>query len=205
MAKKKQGTDNAVQKDTNVSLPVSPSPYGSNKTQNPLYDSLGRPRIMSLFWEYRSPDYPFYWTLEDVEIVKDGITIHSLSRIYMSYDHIPGHEYDFAIDQFRLWKHWEKMCESSRFKPYVTTWRAELEILNKAKYLKAIMREAKAGDAAASKYLVDGKYDDLPKRGRPSKAEKEGIIKQMKAEELEISTIGSRVHNLLERKKGTNG
>ena len=61
----------------------------------------------------------------------------------MSYDHIPGHEYDFAIDQFRLWKHWEKMCESSRFKPYVTTWRAELEILNKAKYVKAIMKAAR--------------------------------------------------------------
>lgn len=205
MAKKKQGTDNAVQKDTVGSLPVSPSPYGSNKTQNPLYDSLGRPRIMSLFWEYRSPDYPFYWTLEDVDIVKDGNTIPSLSRIYMSYDHIPGHEYDFAIDQFRLWKHWEKMCESSRFKPYVIAWRAELEIVNKAKYLKEIMKAAKEGDATASKYLVDGKYDDLPKRGRPSKAEKEGIIKQMKAEELEISSIGSRVHSLLERKKGTNG
>lgn len=157
---------------------------------------------MSLFWEFRKPPYPFLWTLRDEDIERDGVVIPSLSRIYMNYPHIPGHEYEFAIDHFKHWDHWVKLCTTSALRVYVEAWREELDIKNKAIQIKNLVTAAKIGDVSASKYLAEGKYDmQAPKRGRPSKEEKEGHIKQAKAEAADMSETIDRVASLLERKK----
>lgn len=158
---------------------------------------------MSLFWEYRSPDYPFFWTLKDYDIERDGVVIPSLSRIYMDYPHIPGHEYEFAMDIFKNWDHWVKIYSTSALRTYVEAWREELDIKNKATQIKNLVTAARIGDVSASKYLAEGKYDmQTPKRGRPSKEEREGHIKQAKAEAVDLSAIGDRVSDLLARKRG---
>lgn len=172
-----------------------------NKTNNPLMDDLGRFRTTSLFWEYRSEKYPYLWTLAEADVTKGKENIPSLHKIYMSYDHIPEHEYDFAIDMFSHWSHWLRLQESPEIMSYITKWREELVIKNKAREIKNLMMKSLAGDVAAAKYLADGKFE-APKRGRPSKEEitRERKLAARAAEEHESDK--ARVLSMMGRKGG---
>lgn len=171
-----------------------------NHTKNPLKDVLGRRRTTSLFWEFRHPRYPFLWTLAEDDIEKDGEIVPSLHRIYMSYPHIPEHEYEFAKDMFGSWDHWLRIQDSPEVMSYITKWREELEIRNKAQEFKNLILASRMGDVGAAKFLADKL--NPPKRGRPSKEEKEGFLKQTKAEKQEMNAIQDRVLSLVARKKG---
>ena len=66
---------------------------------------MGRFRTQSLFWELRygvDEKYPPVFTLKAEDIEREGIQYLSLKKIYMTYDHVPGLEYDFAIDVFNF-------------------------------------------------------------------------------------------------------
>lgn len=181
----------------------TPQDYFNIDTNNPLLDSLGRLRTRSLFWEHRRGDYPYFWTLRDEDTTKDGKVVPSLFKIYMSYDHIPFYEYEFAVDQFRSWDHWMAIANESSLKDYVESWREKLNIRNRCIQIRNLASAARTGDVSASKYLAEGKYDMAqPKRGRPTKEEKAGHLKKIAEEAAATAEISDRVASLLERKKG---
>ena len=180
-----------------------------NNTTNPLKDDRGKYRTYSLFIERAKEGYPSYWTLQDssrqvTTLNKDtGLsemkTYPSLKEIYLSYDHIPGYEYEFAMDCFKSWDHWVKLTQSG-MKEVFAEWREELEIKLKSDAIRAMVKASKGEGASATgaaKYLADKGYST--KRGRPSKEEieKERRIAAGITEELEsdFERMGLRAVN----------
>jgi len=134
-------------------------------------------RTTSLFWETKreaNPEFAPMYTLRHDDYTVGDKTYISMKKIYMSYDHIPGFEYDFAMDVFGSWEHWEKITRSS-FRSHIVAWREELDVRLKAEAMKQMIYASKGDDArgvAAAKYLADKGY--VPKKvGRHSKAELE--------------------------------
>lgn len=174
-----------------------------------LKDSIGRYRTQSLFWEFaflnqdrENPLDPIF-TLKDYDLVKEGIIYPSLKLIYMSYDHIPGFEYDFAMDVFNSWDHWCKLASDNankNIKEAVASWREELDIRIKAQAIKAMIQSSRIDDSKgfnAAKYLADKGYS--PVRGRPSKEELErhkkveaGVNRELEAD---MERLGLKVVN----------
>jgi hypothetical protein len=154
-----------------------------------MLDSLSRFRSKSLFWELRNIDRSDVW--EPLFTIKDKphtvptfdkkglVTYPSLKQIYMSYDHIPGHEYEFAMDVFGSWKHWDHLATQSSLQDMLQEWRDELAIKIKAEAIRNMMMASKESSTVgvnASRYLADEGY--IPKKvGRITKEEK---IKQAK-------------------------
>lgn len=97
----------------------------------------------------------------------------SLYELYM--DSNDATEYTFANTYLGGWEHWQKLCNSSFFKPYIEKWRAELEIKHRSIALAKIMETAKGNgrDALqAAKYIADySKIRPAGTKGRPSKAD----------------------------------
>jgi hypothetical protein len=144
-----------------------------NVENNPLKDERGKYRTYSLFIERPKEGYECYWTLLDSSREIDGIVYPSLKEIYLSYEHIPGYEYQFAIDNLKSWDHWVKLTQSG-MKQVFAEWREELEIKLKADAIRAMVKASKGEGASATgaaKYLADKGYS--VKRGRPSKEEVE--------------------------------
>lgn len=133
-------------------------------------DEQGRFRTQSLFLETNqvSDKYPPLFTLKDYN--HKGLP--SLKLIYLSYDHVPGHEYQFAMDVFGSWQHWQKLFES-RMRDTFLAWQEELEVKMAAKGYKSLALAAKNPEKgiAAAKFLADRGWKQ--KRGRPSKEEVE--------------------------------
>lgn len=170
-----------------------------------LKDAMGRYRTQSLFWELRMKDdidnYPPLFSLKDYDLEKDGITYPSLKQKYMSYDHIPGFEYEFAMDVFGSWDHWNKLANDTipAIKNVIREWRDELEIRLKAQAIKSLIQTSRMDDTKgfnAAKFLADKGY--APQRGRPSKEEVErekkiqaGVNKDLEAdmERLGLSVV----------------
>lgn len=174
-----------------------------------LKDSIGRYRTQSLFWEFaflnqdRDTVLEPIFTLKDYDVEKDGVIYPSLKSVYMSYDHIPGFEYEFALDVFNSWDHWSKLASDTankQIRDAVSSWREELDIRIKAKAIKALMMSSRIDDAKgfnAAKYLADKGY--APQRGRPSKEEvqREKKIQAGVSRELEedMARLGLTVIN----------
>ena len=167
-------------------------------------DDLGRYRTQSLFWELRhggdTVKYPPIFTTKDEDIERDGVTYKSLKKVYMTYDHIPGYEYEFALDTLGSWDHWNKLANDTipDLKNMIQSWRDELDVRLKALGLKALINASRDNDAKgvqASKYLVEKGY--IQKRGRPSKEEMDRELKantKLKKEfESDLERIGLKV------------
>ena len=153
----------------------------NNVTSHPFKDDRGAWRTLSLFYEHTCPGYTPMFTTYDKEryVEEDGVTYPSLKQIYMSYDHVPFNEYDFAVEHLGGWEHWEKIAKASRIAEMIKSWRNELEVKIRSNAVKSIIRtsvgDSSAG-ATAAKWLAEKGY--APTRGRPSKAEREGHLKQ---------------------------
>lgn len=159
------------------------------KWRSEMLDKMGRYRTKSLFWELRKIDNeekyePLFTTKDRAHTVptpdrKGMVTYPSLKQIYMSYDHIPNFEYEFAMDVFGSWQHWEHLCETTSVGTYIKVWREELTTKLKAEALKNLISASKENSTSginASRYLADEGY--IPKKvGRVTKEEK---IKQAK-------------------------
>jgi hypothetical protein len=120
----------------------------------------------------------------------------------MSYDHLPGYEYEFAIDTLGSWDHWCKLANDTipDIKDTIKAWRDELDIKHQALGMKALIHASKDNDAKAvnaAKYLVEKGY--ISKRGRPSKAEIEGEVRRSARSKKELNDdlerIGLKVIN----------
>lgn len=145
--------------------------YFSNPTNNPLKDKDGRFRTYSLFIEKATENNTPIWTLKEEDVTVDGVLYPSLKKIYFSYDHIPGYEYDFAVENLTSWEYWTKLTGSG-LRAIFQEWRDELEVRIKARSIKTLIKTTTEGGAAAAnaaKYLAEKGY--APKRGRPSKEE----------------------------------
>lgn len=165
-------------------------------------DSVGRYRTLSLFWEWNNPgDKPALFTTKPEDIVRDDVTYKSMKKLYMSYEHAPGFEYDFAIDVLGSWEHWQKLVNGGKeIQEMIKDWQHELDIRLKAQGIKAIMRHSLDDDPKglqAAKYLVEKGY--AKRAGRPSKEEVERELKSdakaAKERQADLERIGLKVVN----------
>ena len=169
----------------------------SNPTNSPFRDHDGRYKTYSLFIEYPKDSCTPFFTLKDQDMIVNDVTYPSLKKLYFTYDHVPGYEYDFAMETLGSWDHWVKLVGSG-LKSHFADWRTELEIRNKARALRAIIKTTKEGGAAganAAKYIAEKGY--AAKRGRPSKEEVErelviaaGVDKEL---ENDLERVGLRL------------
>lgn len=151
-------------------------------------DTGGRWLSQALFYEYARDGYEPYFTLKGYDSLYKGITFPSLKLIYLSYEHVPGYEYEFAHEVLGGWEHWKFLYEKSMLRNYIKEWREELDIKIKAKGMRVVMDTAICGEGSsrlqAAKYLADKGY--APTRGRPSKKEKEQLLRQESALDDEL-------------------
>lgn len=154
-----------------------------------LRDDRGVMRSTSLFFESKrelDPHLIPIFTLKAQDHLVRGVLYISLQKLYFSYDHIPGFEYQFAKDVFGSWDIWAKLTRSS-LRHEFQSWRDELDIKIKANAIKQMMQASRTDDAkgvAAAKYLADKGYIEgtTRKRGRPSN---DDIARERKAQ-LEV-------------------
>lgn len=164
-----------------VSLPTKED---LKKIHPHLKASNGRRVLRGMFYELintgyneEDPSEP-YFTLKDRNIEKRGRFLWSMKNIYLSYEHIPGFEYEFALDVIGSWDHWVLLCESTATGPYIAAWRDEQAIKLQAKAMKALFKTALfegAKGTPAAKFIADKGWE--VKRGRPSK---EDVIRERK-------------------------
>lgn len=131
--------------------------------------------LRGLFYETTMADKSsVVYTLKD----EDHEGYPSLKRLYMETD--DPTEYFFATNHLGGVDHWDKLCECSWFKPYVSQWRREMELKHKALALLEIRAAAKndthRDKFSANKYLLEKGWekDNSSRRkgaGRPSKQE----------------------------------
>jgi hypothetical protein len=142
-------------------------------------DSMGRFRTQSLFKEYRIASYPAYYTILPYDV---GDTL-SLRKIYFELG--DPTEYRVATEYLGGWAHWKQLCATKWFNELVTEWREEMEVKLACERLKEMLiltRDTKSS-LQATKWLSD-KYSPVGlKRGRPSKEEKAGHLKQTTEED----------------------
>lgn len=145
------------------------------KEKHSMRDVMNNYLTVSLFWEKRNAaieeKYPPLFTIKDKEHVVKGVEYVSLKRIYMSYDHVPGMEYEFAMDIFGDWLQWKEIADKSAIRDVVQEWRDEVDVRIKANAMRNLLQLSK-DNLAASRAILAGEHKER-QRGRPSKAEVE--------------------------------
>ena len=151
-----------------------------------LKDSMGRFRTVSLFVETKHDSYPAPFTLKD----RDHRGAISMYRKYMEIG--DPTEYTTALELLGSWRHWQQLTKASWFQEYILRWREELAIKFEAerfKEMEDIVENHKGTPMAiqATKWLAD-RYktkSNKPRRGRPSKEEKQAhLVKETKEDKL---------------------
>lgn len=142
-------------------------------------DSIGRWRTANLFEETcEDPTkYPPVYTLKD----SDTSSCVSLKERYLECRDLT--EYQFANIYLGGWDHWLRVCDSYVLKPHIEEWRDQLRLKLRAETLEKVKDLATGeGPAAltAAKFLLEELNGRTPKsqRGRPSKEEKIGYLKE---------------------------
>jgi len=162
---------------------IDKSKIAANKTQALFLELNG--------WDSEEAVY----TLGDEDVVRDnGKHIYSIRKLYVEMGDV--HEYNFATTYFASWKHWNKMLDSPRVRPYIDDWRAELAAKIQSDNLKRMQTMAADGDKQAVRYLADRGWEGAPvpkKRGRPSKEEVAGELKQSAREAQRIEDDFNRI------------
>jgi len=109
-----------------------------------------------------------------------GSIYRSLHKIYIEME--DPTEYEFAMSVFGDFSVWENLCNLSWFKHHHQQMQKELVLKLKARTIRGMINDLGEGKASynAQKYLADAGYldDRQKKRGRPSKDELDGALKQ---------------------------
>lgn len=130
------------------------------------------------------------YTLAD----EDRQGVPSLYRLYIEMK--DPSEYYFAKKYLGGWDHWERLTKSPWFKPYIESWRKELDVLIKAEALHEIIRIAQdsshKSSYEANKILLREKKESS-RRGRPTKDEVHKEATRIASEEDRISQDAERV------------
>lgn len=127
---------------------------------------MAEPITRSLFLEKVPPHStvgPFY-TLTDQDIDH----CPSMKRLYLSCN--DPTEYEQAMLILGNWKHWQVLCGKKWFNAELQYWREELEVKMRS---QSIRKLANSDRDDAAKWIAEGKWQS--KRGRPTKAEVQGI------------------------------
>lgn len=169
--------------------------YNHNPANNQFKDIKGCWRVHSLFYEWNITDYVSLFTIHNEDRIENGIPYRSLYKIYMSYSHVPGSEYEFATKELGGWEHWLRLCSAGKnIVELIQQWRDELEVRIRAGAIKSMMTNAlepTAVGANAAKWLAEKGY--APKRGRPSKEERQAHLKREESINKQIEADLERV------------
>ena len=143
--------------------------------------------LKGLFFEETLADKStVIYTLKD----RDHEGFPSLYRLYMETN--DPTEWRFAMKYLDGWDHWERLCESPWFKPYIERWRRELQLRVASESLARIMAESKTNSRdsfTANRYLLERGWEpkDSKKAGRPSKDSIRAEAKRMASETTQVS------------------
>lgn len=142
---------------------------------------------------YNEKDYVLY-TLKN----EDFRGYLSLYRLFMEEGDIT--EWRFVQKYLHSWDHWEILCSTPWFKPYITKWRKELELKLRSEALAKIKETAQnkshKQNLEANKYLLSGSWmpkEDAKRRGRPSKEEIKEEAVRMAQDEQKLAEDYQRV------------
>ncbi len=127
---------------------------------------------------------------------KVGVTTYkSLHKIYLSME--DPTEYEFAMAVFGDYSVWENLCNLSWFKHHHAQMQKELVLKLKARTVKNMINDLNEGKASynAQKYLADAGYleGNDKKRGRPSKDELNGALKQAAMDKADTEDDANRI------------
>jgi hypothetical protein len=92
----------------------------------------------------------------------------SLYLIYTSYD--DPTEYQFAMEVFGQWRIWQRIADNPKIKPYVDSWREELEAKLRSEGIVKLREQAKNGNATAARWISEAGWK--PKKRGPKPPEK---------------------------------
>jgi hypothetical protein len=122
-------------------------------------------------------------------------TYLSLHKIYLSME--DPTEYEFAMAVFGDYSVWENLCNLSWFKRHHAQMQKELVLKLKARTVKNMINDLNEGKASynAQKYLADAGYleGNEKKRGRPSKDELDGALKEAARVEADTKDDADRI------------
>ncbi len=141
-------------------------------------DDRGRWRTTSLFREWQvaasKEAFPPLFSIKDEDYTDtDGRVFPSLKKLYMSFDHVPGFEWEFAVENLGSWAHWQRMQQNVMIKALVNEWRSEYEIALRCRAVKGIIkasRDESPSGVASCRWLADKGYA-VARPGRVSKEE----------------------------------
>lgn len=156
-------------------------------------NSVGARYLRGLFFEETLADKSsVVYTLKD----RDHEGYPSLYRLYMETG--DPTEWKFATQHLDGWEHWERLCESPWFKPYVERWRRELHLRISSDSLARIMAESKTnsrGSFTANRYLLERGWEpkDSKRAGRPSKDTIRAEAKRIASETTQITNDYERI------------
>lgn len=170
-------------------------------------DGKGRWLTIALFWEYRASseeNVALFCLKDDDHVDDDGRPYVSLKKRYMSYNHIPLYEHEFACAELGGWEHWERLQANKYIRGEIDAWRREYDIMLRCRSVKAIMETASLKDARglqAARWLAEKGYvdkrpgrvskDELAREAAISLAAKETLADDMKRLGLSVVNGGS--------------
>lgn len=134
------------------------------------------------------------FTLKADDYEHEGKMYVSLQKRYLSYDHVPGSEYEFANIELGGWKHWVKLQANEMFKPYIKEWQDEMEVKMRAKGVVNIMKCASEKNFQAAKWLADAGYKAPRKAGRPTKEVVEKDKKTVEKVRRHLTDFSERIN-----------
>lgn len=142
-------------------------------------------------YEIPKEDKACVYTLKD----QDHEGYPSLYRLYMACP--DPTEWDFANTHLDGWAHWEQLCDTSWFRPYVDRWRKEKELKARSDALRKVREVATDHEHRsyyeANKYLLNSPWklqEAKYSRGRPSKDEiKKAAVEQAEAQQMVSSDL----------------
>ena len=159
-----------------------------------------------LFWEQQAllptemrkiePMYTLY---------EDKGDLPNFRKLYVQMGDPTG--YALAQAYLEDYSHWNLLMKSAWFREAKEVWDAELDAKLKSEAMTAIRQLANGGDEVpiasqlnAAKYLANGEHRKAqqakPVRGRPSKEEVTGNLKQMSADEASIADDLKRIRSV---------
>lgn len=142
-----------------------------------------------LFWETTDNRDQVVYTLK--EYPWEGYP--SLYQIYLTVS--DPEEFTFATLYLDGFEHWEKLCESGWFKPYVKKYRNHLDKKLKSEAISRIIKEGLGkgkNSFSADKWLAEKGYASSS-RGRPSKAEIAQSAFEIASTDLRLKEDVSRI------------
>lgn len=150
-------------------------------------NSSGARYTQGLFFEQVGEDKStVVYTLKD----NDHMGYPSLYRLFMEREDIL--EFEFANEYLDGYEHWQILCDTAWFAPFVQRWRRELELKLRTRALVNVINESKSNSRnafAANKFLLERGWDIEGKknvRGRPTKDE---IKAEAQAQVLDLRRI----------------